>query len=94
MSYSRKSIPHRCISCGHRRTLPKLWAKYERPPKCRQCGYYRLTPCREQLRRWKKTCLCDGYWFPHRKNSKFCWHNPNVAQHVSERHAEMNRTTL
>jgi hypothetical protein len=83
-----KRMPHRCISCGHRKTLSRLWSDYIRPPKCEHCGYYRLTPCRDRLAaNWgrKHACNCGGYWFKHRKGSRFCYQNPNAEQHYIER---------
>lgn len=85
-AYTR--MPHRCIKCGHRKTLSRLWSLYDRKPKCEVCGYRRLTPCRDRLPgRWgrKYKCGCSGYWFIHRKGSKYCDHNPNAERHWTER---------
>lgn len=81
-------MPHRCVKCEARRTLPKLWTEYIRPPKCRVCGYHRLYPCRDRLAHRHgrlKACNCSGYHFRHRKGSKFCEFNPNFEQHCIER---------
>jgi len=34
------------------------------------------------MKTWKKPkpCWCSGYWFPHRKASGTCEHNPDVIQ--------------
>ena len=83
-----RRMPHRCVKCGARRTLPKLWSRYQRPPACRMCGYYRLYPCKDRLAsRWgrKHKCDCGGYWFFHRKGSKYCHHNKDAEKHHAER---------
>ena len=88
VSYLRKTIPHRCVKCEQRRTLTQLWERYQRPPACRGCGYYRLYACRDRLPgRWggKHKCQCGGYHFPHRKGSRFCEANPRVAEHTAGR---------
>lgn len=81
-------MPHRCVKCEARRTLPKLWTDYQRPPRGQVCGYYRLYPCQDRLaHRWGrvKACNCGGYWFKHRKGSRFCYENPNAEKHWIER---------
>lgn len=33
-------------------------------------------------KRWgkKQACNCQGYWFQHRKGSKWCHNNPDIEQ--------------
>lgn len=39
----------------------------------------------KKRKRKQITCLCDSYWFPHRKGSGWCIHNPNVEQFAKKR---------
>lgn len=88
-----RAFPHRCVKCEHRKTLRRLWSLYVRPPRCESCGHYRLYPCRDRLasRNRKRNCHCSGYWFIHRRGSKWCERNPNI-EHVHEtQRREMRR---
>lgn len=56
--------------------------QYQRPKKCKACGYERFYWDTERNRRpWierpDETCKCDGYTHPHRPGAKFCVKNPN-----------------
>lgn len=68
----------RCRKCAARRVLPRAPDEYIRvQPKC-ACG----------ARDWRKdkwmntrktglngaACVCSGYWFIHRRGSKYCWY--------------------
>lgn len=61
------------VNCHLRRALRKRPQDYVRPPKCEGCGrrkYY--------IDRWQERsnaarfCRCGGYWFTHRRGSKWC----------------------
>lgn len=81
----KRGYPCRCRHCGARRTFrhhPDTYARRFRWLVC--CGKadwrvdnYRMT------REHKNRCLCDGYWFPHRKGSKWC--NFNINYPTEER---------
>lgn len=87
---STKRYPCRCLKCRHRRSLNHKPDDYVRPPKCKFCGStkwwldtYRMKKEMDS----KLTCNCGGYWFPHRKGSKFCHYHPNAEQiHTEEAH--------
>lgn len=83
-----RRMPHRFVKCEARKTLPKLWTEYIRPPKCQVCGYHRLYPCCDRLaENWgrKRSCNCGGRWFKHRKGSKYCFYHPNAERDHAER---------
>lgn len=70
----------RCRSCGARQVKARHPDDYLRRIRCTSCGAF------DSLRidRWAdgrgwrhKTCYCDGYHFPHRICSEWCYHNPN-----------------
>lgn len=84
-SVSRTSVclPHRCWRCDLRRTLSKRLDDYVRTPKCKRCGTRSLYLCKDRLaKNWgrKHKCNCGGYWFPHRKGSKWCEHHPRANE--------------
>lgn len=67
-------------TCGARRTLTKRLRFYVRRPKCPGCGQDTL-----KLDPWtgaatqRRTCYCDGIFWPHRKGTflnqrEFCQH--------------------
>lgn len=60
----------------------KKWppSLYVRPPRCRAClRRGTLRPDRWMNNRWKfqSNCTCSGYWFIHRKGSRFCHFRAN-----------------
>lgn len=87
---STKRCPCRCKKCRARRSLRQKPDEYLRPPKCKSCGnntwvidVYRF---RKEMSS-SRVCGCSGYWFPHRRGSKFCFHHPNAEQiHTEEAH--------
>ena len=89
MGYIRRTVACRCWKCWKRRTLDKRPDDYIRAPKCFKCGSKgTLFICKDRLpSRWgrKHLCNCSGYWFNHRKGSKFCDFNPNVEKWQRER---------
>lgn len=74
------SYPHKCrnYKCQKRRALKKLITEYKRPPKCRICGSELRYDRHKQAEAKRMKCICDGYWFPHRKGSEFCDHYKGV----------------
>jgi len=61
--------------------------QYLRPPRCRQCGKKDTLRVDKwaNSRPWRKyKCQCAGYWFPHRRGSKFCWYRKNGEQRMPE----------
>lgn len=92
-------VPCRCghtvagKTCFARRTLAKAPADYSAPrymPLCHYCGARKwfVDKWRARHEVWGNgnTCDCGGYHFPHRKGSKFCYHNPNAEQHHTARY--------
>ncbi len=70
------TVLYRCTheDCRQRTALARRIEQYVRPPRCQGCGR-KLTGQidREPRRRAKRdVCHCSGYWFPHRKGSKWC----------------------
>ena len=66
----------RCRVCQARQVKSKHPDEYYRAVKCVQCGNKNsLRVDKWMMNRWKiqKTCLCGGYWFPHRRGSLYCW---------------------
>lgn len=68
--------PCRCNKCRGRKTLRKHPDLYERRHhvKCSCGGEFKVDTYRMSKEN-KNPCKCDGYWFPHRKGSKWCIHN-------------------
>lgn len=66
----------RCRKCEARRCFPRRLVDYVRVPPCEVCGSRDWRSDRWMNRRDVKamTCLCSGYWFPHRRGSLYCWH--------------------
>lgn len=79
--------PCRCRRkrCQMRVVLRKALSKYLRPPLCRCGGRLRVDKYRSSGREKKaqKTCDCHGYNFKHRRNSRWCIHNPNYPEDPS-----------
>ena len=71
----------RCKTCNARFVLKKHPEDYKRKRKCEWCNgelkidYYRQAKGANEGR---KTCYCDGYYFPHRKSSKWCCHYKGI----------------
>lgn len=84
----------RCSHCERRKTLRKKPGEYVRQPQCPTCGRrrWRLDRWRAAHERGKRvTCWCHRaglgggfYWFPHRKGSKLCTHNPHLTPEIAE----------
>ncbi|AWM87347.1 hypothetical protein C4E04_11785 [Microvirga sp. 17 mud 1-3] len=75
----------RCRKCEARRVLPRHPDDYLRPPRC-ACGAKSW-----RIDRWMNTrdtsmhgagCNCSGYWFTHRRGSKFCWYRKDGTARV------------
>ncbi|ORC47122.1 hypothetical protein B2G74_24405 [Burkholderia sp. A27] len=66
----------RCRQCATRRCLRKHPDQFARLPRCSVCGRrtYRLDRWMNRRDTTKTRCDCEGYWFPHRRGSLFCWH--------------------
>ena len=80
-------LPHRCTRCEARHTFSRKWNTFERVKICRNCGHRRFFVDKWMLRRGRQQkCNCGGYWFPHRKGSKFCYENPGSHIHWEARH--------
>lgn len=78
----------RCRKCGTRKVLRQHPDHYRTQPKCpkESCG----------ARNWRtdawmnkrKTglngmgCNCNGYWFTHRRGSKYCWYRADGTMRV------------
>lgn len=87
----------RCQKCECRKTLPRPPGHYRTaPPKCPRCGHrgWRVDKYRQRVERGPKakTCHCyrnpmlgGVYWFPHRKGSLGCAHNPALTSEVAEK---------
>lgn len=93
MIAKRASVACRCnrFVCQARRRLPKHPDEYVRRPRCRRCGkgFYRPDPYRTAGKEHRKGCGCDGYSFPHRRGSKYCFQNPALtAEMLRERHEQ------
>lgn len=87
---------YRCRVCRARQVKSKWPHEYIRVPKCVSCGntHHRdgdwalAIDKWHQARKWRKyTCRCDGYHFPHRIRSEWCYHNPNHPMNNPE-HSE------
>jgi|TARA_R110001583_G_scaffold72563_1_gene202999 hypothetical protein len=78
----------RCRSCGARQVKAKHPAEYLRRIRCKSCGEFdtlRIDKWADR-RGWRyQTCYCDGYHFPHRIRSEFCYHNPNYPAEDAQR---------
>ena len=80
-----KRTPVRCTRCEARYTFSRAPELFVRPKRC-ACGNTKFYVDKWMLRRGtEQRCNCDGYWFPHRRKSKYCDHNPNVAEHSYQR---------
>lgn len=70
------TVLYRCThgDCRKRVTLARRIEQYIRPPKCPGCWRdLSGSPDREPRRRARRdVCGCSGYWFPHRKGSRWC----------------------
>lgn len=69
------TLPYRCSrrACRQRVTLRKPIEQYIRPRLCPACRHDSLRLDRWKLRDHRAArCHCDGYWFPHRRGSKWC----------------------
>jgi hypothetical protein len=68
----------RCRVCQARQTRLKHPVRdYTRGPRCRGCGRINTLRVDKWMQnRWRtyRTCLCNGYWFPHRQGSLYCYH--------------------
>jgi len=66
----------RCRHCATRRCLRKHPDQFARLPRCSVCGRrtYRLDRWMNRRDTTKTRCDCEGYWFPHRRGSLFCWY--------------------
>lgn len=74
-------IPYRCWRCWKRFSLPRPIAHYARKKRCRFCGHadaFFVPKDRLRAANRLRTCRCDAYWFPHRKNSGEC--RPGVRE--------------
>lgn len=85
----------RCSQCQARRTLAKNITKYVRLPRCGRCGHnhYYVDKYRTNVERRVKPCNCGRtgfgiYWFPHRRGSRMCQHNPKLTQAMMEKWAK------
>ncbi len=78
----------RCRVCGARQVKAKHPSDYVRRLRCRSCGSVdslRIDSWADQ-RGWRHlTCYCDGYHFPHRIKSEWCYHNPNYPAEDAQR---------
>jgi hypothetical protein len=74
----------RCRKCETRRVLPRHPEKYERQPQCRCCGARDFRVDAWMMKRDTRTiaCTCSGYWFWHRRGSKYCWHRADGTSRV------------
>lgn len=79
----------RCRSCGARQVKAKHPDEYQRRIRCKSCGAFdslRIDKWADG-RGWRnKTCYCDGYHYPHRIQSEWCYHNPNYAADEEHRY--------
>lgn len=70
----------RCRACGARQMKAMHPDEYQVRIRCKRCRRFdtlRIDQWADR-REWRKqTCRCDGYHFPHRRNSKWCNHNPD-----------------
>lgn len=59
--------------CKRRRALARPPCDYVRPPRCAGCGgrKYRVDKWQESSNA-ALVCRCSGYWFAHRRGSKWC----------------------
>lgn len=64
----------RCRKCGTRKALPRQPEQYTRPPPCPSCGERSWRRDKWMHTRYLASCLCDGYWFKHRRGSLYCHH--------------------
>ena len=82
-------LPCRCHAvingrrCDTRRSLaqhPNRYSATRYIPRCPSCGarkwYVDKWRLKHEVRGNGDTCGCGGYWFWHRKGSKWCEHNP------------------
>lgn len=71
-----------CRKCGARQMRARHPDEYSIRPRCKRCnglGTLRLDiwyDARSAKRR--PACDCDGYHFPHREGSPYCFHNPEL----------------
>ncbi len=69
----------RCRICGARQTKPRHPDEYVIGPVCTRCGRRNTLRIDKwaDSKPWRRdTCRCDGYHFPHRRGSLWCYHNP------------------
>ncbi len=70
----------RCRVCGARQVKAKHPDDYIRRIRCKSCGAFdslRIDKWADNFGWRYQTCYCDGYHFPHRIRSQWCYHNPN-----------------
>lgn len=81
-----RRLPHRCTKCEARHTFSRKWDTFDREKHCRVCGHRRFFVDQWMRRRGRQQkCNCGGYWFPHRKRSKYCYENPQAELYWAER---------
>ena len=79
------TLPCRCHNringktCFTRKSLAQRPEHYVRQPRCPSCGARKWAIDKWRIKHeiwgYGDTCNCGGYWFPHRKGSKYCeWH--------------------
>lgn len=95
----------RCSHCEKRRTLAKNIKHYVRLPRCEGCGRnkYRVDKYRTTVERNPsvKACYCHRrepwlgslYWFPHRRGSLLCGHNPKLTTEIAQEWAQSRGLT-
>lgn len=82
-----RQVAHRCTRCEWRTTFVGTWASRPRRKKCARCGNAKFYVDKWMARRGRQQkCNCGGYWFPHRKGSKYCELHPKAEQHWVERY--------
>lgn len=64
-------IYYRCNQCRTRNGFNKQLDLYVRKRHCKNCGHDKFYFDKERNKR-SVSCLCQGYWFPHRPGSKAC----------------------
>ncbi|WP_157958691.1 hypothetical protein [Salinicola sp. CPA57] len=78
----------RCRICGARQVKPKHPDEYVRGPRCRNCarvGTLRIDKWADSKPWRRHVCRCDGYHFPHREGSLWCYENPDYPVEVDRR---------
>lgn len=71
-----KKFPCRCYKCFSRKTFIYHPDSYRRVKRCKRCGgFYRVDWYRKQKEHKRTKYLCCGYYFPHRRGSRWCLEN-------------------